>query len=142
MRANRALGVLRGFAAAFKISVGDFEVGVDPDASISSSGDLESDLMDLFLAVGEAAQAADTPVAILIDDVQYLANADLAALSGQAKSYAERLFDYPEVGPLDETASRMAIRPPVHIALPKLQRNSESRRPGQVPSGPLSLERE
>jgi hypothetical protein len=37
----------------------------------------------------------------------------LAALAGEAKSYAERLFDYPEVGPLTEDAAREAIAAPV-----------------------------
>ena len=32
---------------------------------------------------------------------------------GEAKSYAERLFDYPDVGPLPEEAARDAIRTPL-----------------------------
>ena len=36
----------------------------------------------------------------------------VAALAGSAKPYAERLFDYPEVGPLDSDAARAAIVKP------------------------------
>ena len=88
-----------------------------------------------------SAQAADNPVAILVDEGQYLSNEDLsallvsmhkigqrqlplilfgaglpqlAALAGDAKSYAERLFDYPYIGPLDQSAAERAIREPLH----------------------------
>jgi hypothetical protein len=130
--ANRALGALRNFASVFKVSYGDFEVGVEPEPGLASSGDLETDVTDLLLLVGEVAKAADKPVAVLIDEVQYLNEEDLAALimafhrigqknlpvilfgaglpqlaavSGEATSYAERLFDYPGVGALDEESA-------------------------------------
>lgn len=137
---NHALGALRNFASAFKVSHAEFEVGVMPEPGLAASGDLETDLTDLLIAIGEAARAADQPVAILIDEVQYLADEDLralivalhritqralpmlmvgaglpqlAALSGEARSYSERLFDFPGVGPLDESATRGAIRVPI-----------------------------
>lgn len=143
MLANRALGALRSFASVFKVSYGDFEVGVEPEPGLASSGDLETDVTDLLLLVGEAAGAADRPVAILIDEVQYLEEQDLAALivafhrigqkglpvilfgaglpqlaavSGEAKSYAERLFDYPGVGALDDESAADAIRRPIEKA--------------------------
>jgi len=37
----------------------------------------------------------------------------VAALSGDAKSYAERLFNYPPVGALDNGAAKAAIRQPI-----------------------------
>jgi len=137
---NHALGALRNFASAFKVSHAEFEVGVTPEPGLAASGDLETDLTDLLIAIGEAARAAGQPVAILIDEVQYLNDEDLralivalhriaqralpmlmvgaglpqiAALSGEAKSYSERLFDFPAVGPLDENATRDAIRVPI-----------------------------
>ncbi|MDE2796351.1 MAG: AAA family ATPase [Gemmatimonadota bacterium] len=140
---NHALGALRNFASAFKVSHAEFEVGVMPEPGLAASGDLETDLTDLLIAIGEAARAADRPVAILIDEVQYLADEDLralivalhriaqralpmlmvgaglpqlAALSGEAKSYSERLFDFSGVGPLDESATRGAIRVPIEEA--------------------------
>nr|MDP9178021.1 ATP-binding protein [Gemmatimonadota bacterium] len=136
----RAMGALRGFASAFKVSVGQMEFGVT-EPETADSGNLEIDLPELLLAVGEAAKAADTSVAICVDEVQYLSEVDLrslivalhrisqkqlplvlfgaglpqvAALAGEAKSYAERLFDYPEVGPLGPEAARTAVREPIH----------------------------
>jgi hypothetical protein len=140
--ATRALGVLRAFASAFKVKVGEMEIGVEPEAGTADSGLLESDLPELLVAVAQAAAAADTPVALLIDEIQYLPMADLAALivsthkiaqkglpfltfgaglpqvaglAGEAKSYAERLFRYPEVGPLSEVAAYEAIQEPLRL---------------------------
>jgi hypothetical protein len=146
--ANRALRALRIFASVFKVSYGDFEVGVEPETDFAASGDLETDLTDLLVLVGEAAKAAGKPVAILIDEVQYLDEEDLAALivafhriaqkrlpvivfgaglpqlaavSGEAKSYAERLFDFPAVGPLEEDSASEAIRVPIEKAGASIQ---------------------
>jgi len=140
---NRALGALRNFASVFEASYGKFRVGVEPDPGLAATGHLETDLTDLLVVVGQAAEAAEQPAAILIDEVQYLADEDLsalivalhrtsqkalplilfgaglpqlAALTGQARSYSERLFDFPGVGPLDENAIRRAIRVPVEEA--------------------------
>ena len=92
------------------------------------------------MAVGQAAKAADSSVAILVDEVQYLTEADLravlvalhaiaqrglpvvwfgaglpqvAALSGDAKSYAERLLDFPSIGALTPEAAKRAVRRPI-----------------------------
>ena len=140
---NRALGALRNFASAFRVSYADFEVGVEPEPGLAASGDLETDLTDLLVAVGEAAKAADQPVAILVDEVQYLVDEDLgalvvalhrisqkalpvimfgaglpqlAAVSGEAKSYAERLFDFHGVGPLGNDSVGEAVRGPIEEA--------------------------
>lgn len=137
--AQRALGVLRGFASAFKVSIGEIELAVDSEVA-ADSGNLEIDLPELLGSVGRAAQAAGSSVALFVDEVQYLVEEDLrglivamhkvaqrgwpvilfgaglpqvAALAGEAKSYAERLFDYPEVGPLDPVAARSAILEPI-----------------------------
>jgi DNA-binding CsgD family transcriptional regulator len=138
--AKRGLGVLRSFAKAFKVKMGDIEYTVEPATGTADSGSLESDLPEVFLAVATATKGASTAVALFIDEVQYLSETDLAALivsvhkmtqkrlpfvlfgaglpqlaalAGEAKSYAERLFDYPEVGPLAEDAAREAIAAPV-----------------------------
>jgi hypothetical protein len=138
--ANRGLGVLRGFASVFKVKYGEVEVGIESERGTADSGDLESDLPELLRTVAQAAKAADKAVAIFIDEVQYLSEEDLsalivsvhkigqqglpflvfgaglpqlAALAGEAKSYAERLFDYPSVGPLDTVAAKRAIREPI-----------------------------
>lgn len=136
---SRAVGALRGFARVFEVSIGEISIGIS-EPHQADSGNLEIDLPALFLAVGQAAKAADSSVAILVDEVQYLSEADLralivslhaiaqkglpvvmfgaglpqvAALSGEAKSYAERLFDFPSVGPLGANAARQAIEQPV-----------------------------
>ena len=136
---SRAVGALRGFASAFKVSIGEIEIGLSEPA-IADSGNLEVDLPALVVAVGQAAKAADSSVAILVDEVQYLNEPDLralivafhsiaqkglpvaffgaglpqvAALSGDAKSYAERLLDFPSVGPLTSDAAKRAIRQPI-----------------------------
>lgn len=138
--ARRGLGVLRAFARAFKVTVGDIEFSVEPELGTADSGNLEVDLPELFIAVTQAARDSDTAVALLIDEVQYLSSSDLAALivsvhkvaqkglpfvlfgaglpqlaglAGDAKSYAERLFDYPDVGPLSPPDAREAIRAPI-----------------------------
>ncbi|RFC64070.1 ATP-binding protein [Fulvimarina endophytica] len=137
---HRALKALRSFAGAFRIKVGDFEVAVDPEPGLADSGNLEYDVTELFQSVGEAARAAGRGWAILIDEVQYLSPEELgalivaihrvnqrslpillfgaglpaiAALSGDAKSYAERLFVFPKVGPLSAVDAANAIRQPI-----------------------------
>lgn len=139
-KAVSALRALRSFASAFHVKIGDMEIAVDPEAGAADSGDLETDLPDLFVRIGEAAKAANRAWTLLIDEVQYLKSEDLAALivaihkvnqknlpvlffgaglpqvaalSGDAKSYAERLFHYPHVGALDDAAARSAIRQPI-----------------------------
>ena len=135
----RAVAALRGFASAFKVTIGEIDITISgpPDAD---SGNLEIDLPTLLVAVGQAARAADGSVAILVDEVQYLVEEDLrallvafhvmaqrglpvvwfgaglpqvAALSGEAKSYAERLLDFPSVGPLTAAAAEQAVRQPI-----------------------------
>ncbi len=138
-QARQALRTLRSFASAFKVAVGDIEFGLDAEPGSADSGDLEIDLPDLFEAVARAAQDRETAVVLLIDEVQYLSERDLSALivavhrvtqralpliflgaglpqlaglAGNAKSYAERLFDYPPVGALEEADATEALRTP------------------------------
>lgn len=139
--AHRALRGLAGFAKALKFKYADIEVGFDfePEAGLADNGDLENDLQDLFQAVGEAAQKAGTALVLFIDELQYVEEGQLAALitalhrtaqrrlpvvlvgaglpqlrgrMGHAKSYAERLFDFPEIGALLPPAAEIAIRKP------------------------------
>lgn len=138
--ARRAMGALRAFANAFKVKVGEMEFQVEAEPGTADSGFLESDLPELLLFVARAAKSGGHQVAAFIDEVQYLSKEDLsalivsihkvtqrnlpfvlfgaglpqlAALAGEAKSYAERLFDYPEVGALTEGAAAEAIRAPL-----------------------------
>lgn len=138
--AHSATKALRGFAAVFKIEMGDVSISVDAEPGVADSGNLEYDLAELFVRVGEAAKADGKGWTLLIDEIQYIKGADyaalivavhranqrnlpvlffgaglpqLAALSGDAKSYAERLFSYPAVGALDQASTELAIRAPI-----------------------------
>ena len=100
------------------------------------SGDLESDITDLLVALGEAAAETDKPVCILVDEVQYLDEKaisglvaashriaqkglpvvfvcaglpQVARLVGDARSYAERLFEFIEIGRLTESSAVDAL---------------------------------
>ena len=139
--ATRALRGLAGFAKALKVKYQDIEVGLDfdPEPGLADNGDLEHDLQALLEVVGAAAQKAGTALVLFIDELQYVEESQLAALitalhrtaqrrlpvvlvgaglpqligqMGRAKSYAERLFDFPEIGPLSEDAARVAIAKP------------------------------
>ena len=139
--ARRALRVLGGFIEAMKIRYDDVEFGLDLDVEpgVADSGDLEADLSGLLQAVVEAARERGTALAIFIDELQYVEEEQLAALitalhrcaqfqlpvtlvgagppqlvaqTGRAKSYAERLFTFPEIGPLDTAAARAALSVP------------------------------
>ena len=139
--AHRALKGLAGFAKALKFKYEDIEVGFDfdPEPGFADNGDLEHDLQALLEAVGAAAQKAGTALVLFVDEMQYVQEVELAALitalhraaqrrlpvvlvgaglpqlrgrMGQAKSYAERLFDFPEIGPLTPTAAKSAISIP------------------------------
>ena len=140
--AVRGLRALAGFASRLKVTFSDIEVGFDydPEPGLADNGDLEGDLTMLLEQVGLAAQAAETVVAIYIDELQYVEEAQLAALitalhrcsqaqlpltvigaglpqlrgkMGDAKSYSERLFDFPEIGPLSSDESSDAIIKPI-----------------------------
>lgn len=141
-KVRRGLGVLRSFIGAIKVKVGDLDVGldIDPEQGSADSGDLEVDLPNLFVAVAEAAQERGTAVALLIDEIQYFSTAELSALimamhkmqqrrlplvlvaaglpilpglAGESKSYAERLFSFPDVGPLPQVDADKALQDPV-----------------------------
>jgi AAA ATPase domain len=139
--ARRALRALAGFAKSLKVKYQDIEVGMDldPEAGLADNGDLEQDLQALLEAIGTAAQKAGTALVMFIDEMQYVEEDELAALimalhrcvqrklpialvgaglpqlrgrMGNAKSYAERLFEFPEIGPLPAVDARIAITKP------------------------------
>lgn len=139
---KQALRALKGFVSAFKLKYAEMELALDvePDKGLADSGDIESDLPDLMLAVARAAAGRETAVALLVDEIQYIAERDMSALivslhkvaqanlpllmiaaglpqvvglSGRAKSYAERLFDFPSIQPLDPVDAARAIAAPV-----------------------------
>ena len=62
------------------MKIGDLSVSVDPEPGVADSGNLEYDLPDMFVAIGQAAKAAGNGWCLLIDEVQYLKSDELAAL--------------------------------------------------------------
>ncbi len=112
-----------------------------PEPGLADNGDLESDLGALLEQVARAAQGANTAVVLFIDEMQYLREREsefralitalhrcaqrqlpltlvgaglpqLRLLAGEAKSYAERLFEFPQVGSLKDADARDALLKP------------------------------
>lgn len=143
-KARRALSVLRGFIGSLKIAYGDISIGLDiePEVGFADSGDIEIDLPQLLVAVGEAALDSNYVVSIFIDEIQYLSKKELGALimamhklqqrqlpvlliaaglpflpglAGESKSYAERLFNFPNIGELSREDAYKALRDPALV---------------------------
>lgn len=139
-KVKRGFRVLGSFVKSFKAKIGDVEYSVDTESGAADSGDLETDLTDVFVAIGEAAADKNTAIALCIDELQYLSERELSALimaihkinqrglpfilfgaglpqivglCGKSKSYAERLFDFPVVGALEIADAKNALLAPV-----------------------------
>ena len=134
---KQALGLLGGFVRAMKVKYNDIEFGLDiGNEKGADTGDLESDLTKLLTSIGVLAKRQKTSMVLFIDEIQYIKEEQFASLivalhrctqkqlpvsligaglpqtvgqAGRAKSYAERLFEYLEVGPLDREAATQAI---------------------------------
>jgi len=138
---KRGLRVLKSFLSGVKLSYGDAELSldIDPEPGVADTGDLDIDIADLLSAVGRAAAARDSQVVLFLDELQYLNARDFGALimamhrcvqeqlpvlliaaglphlvglAGQAKSYAERMFDFPELGALGRQDADLAVLAP------------------------------
>ena len=141
-KVRRGLAALSGWVSSIKLSYDDIPIGIDiePERGTADSGDLETDLPELFVVVGEAAASRNTQIVLLIDEVQYFKEKELSSLimamhkvqqerlpivlvgaglpvlprlAGASKSYAERMFDFPELGPLADEDAAMAIAGPI-----------------------------
>lgn len=139
-RARRLAAVIKSFTVAIDPD-GKITAGLDTDAAegVADSGDLPTDLTELLVAVGEAAADHKTGVVLLLDEIQFLRREQLEAvvaaihktvqrelpitlvgaglpqiaeLAGEAKSYAERLFKFPDIGVLSEEDARAALSQP------------------------------
>jgi AAA ATPase domain len=139
-KVKRGFRVLSSFIKGLRVKISEIEFSVDPELGVGDSGDLEADLGELFVAIGEAAADRGTAVAICVDELQYLDEKELSALimaihrvnqrslpliligaglpqivglTGRSKSYAERLFDFPHIGKLNDHDSASALQSPV-----------------------------
>jgi hypothetical protein len=139
--AVRGLVAIAGLVRSLKIKFSDIEVALDygPEAGLADNGDLETDLTVVLEQVGLAARAAGTAVVLFLDEIQYLKEEQfgvliaalhrcaqrslpvtvigaglpqLLAMAGNAKSYAERLFDFPFIGELNDPEARLALEKP------------------------------
>jgi AAA ATPase domain len=144
-KVKRGLAVLRSFVGGLKLTVHDVAVSLDiePETGTADSGDLEIDLPNLIAAIGEAAEDRKSSLAIFIDEIQYFNQKELGALimamhkvqqrqlpivllgaglpilpglAGESKSYAERLFSFPDVGALSASDAAKALQDPAHAA--------------------------
>lgn len=135
---KRALGVLKSFT--YNLPDGT-SISLDIDAVVGAadSGVLADDLIDLLVATAEAAQERERGLLLAIDEVQYLNSEELGGLisaihrtaqlglpailvgaglpqlpglAGDAKSYAERLFDFPAIGSLSDEDAFAALSLP------------------------------
>lgn len=143
-KVKRGFRVLQSFVSIAKLKIKtpdgiEYEMGIDAERGVADSGDIESDLTQLFIALGEAAKDRSTAIALIIDEMQYLSEEELSAImmavhrisqlslplivigaglpqlrgkAGDAKSYAERLFDYPEIGALADADAKKALQIP------------------------------
>ncbi|MBI2091595.1 MAG: ATP-binding protein, partial [Deltaproteobacteria bacterium] len=150
---KRTMRVLGGFVGAMKVKYNDIEFGLDlgSEDGVADSGDLEHDLIALFTEIGKVAKTKNTALVLCIDEIQYIEEEQFAALimalhkcaqnqlpvilvgaglpqlvgqAGRAKSYAERLFEYPNVGPLKETAAMAALEVPAVKHNVRFERNA------------------
>ena len=133
--------IKRSFAGLGTFSVKDpngFELSYTPTGSPTPDA-LGEDFTDLLLALGQAAAEQDRGVAFLLDEVQFVPPEEfgpfvvglhrlnqkalpvtcvaaglpsLPALVGEAKSYAERLFEYPRIDRLSRLDAVRALRDP------------------------------
>ena len=139
--ARRGLRGLKGFLNGLRINISDIDFGlsIDAEEGLADSGNIEADFPDLIVAVAQAAKAASKPVALLIDELQYLSEKEFSALimgvhkvnqknlplivigaglpqiralAGNSKSYAERLFRFPDIGALKTLDAVEAIQEP------------------------------
>lgn len=145
--AKRALRALAGFVGAMRLSFHDVELKMDvePEPGLADGARLDDSLAQLLVAVGQAAREKGTVVVLFIDELHVVPPEELAALimalhiaaqdllpitlmaaglpqiparMGEAKTYAERLFEFPRIDRLDQAAAHLAIvKPAKHLGV-------------------------
>jgi hypothetical protein len=131
--AEPAARVLAGFRRAHKLTEpGETISTAMTEPGIADTGLIEHDLPDLLAATGKAAKAANQPLALCVDNMQALSKPDLTALlmavhrtnqqalpvvlfgagpssmpglAGNARSYAERMLDFPAMAGTNSPAA-------------------------------------
>lgn len=140
-KVRRAMLALRNFVGNFSVSFGGLSIELEPFHGLADSGDIESDLTMLLLAVAEAAEGQEEAIALFVDEIQYFSEEEfralimamhriqqkalpmflvgaglpiLPALAGNSKSYAERLFAFPKIDALNKEDARHALLSPLN----------------------------
>ena len=140
-RAKRIGRIAASFARMVQARLvhGGFRFEVEPEPGVADTGDLETDLTELLIALGEGAQSEGVGAALLIDELHEVPPLQLSALVGaahrvnqeiaprrhrrrraaagragasEARSYAERLFSIRPVGALPPEDTRAAFEEP------------------------------
>ena len=136
--AKRTLGIIK----AFSVKYGDigFSVDIEPEIGSADTGDLDNDITELLLSVGYLAKKENKGAVLLIDEIQYIKTDEfesfmtaihrlnqksypiaifgagmpkIVKIAGDVKSYAERLFNFQEIGSLDDEAAILALTEPL-----------------------------
>ena len=137
--ARRALGILKAFSVKYSTENQELAIEFDPIKGIADTGDLSNDITELFLSLGKIAFKEERGVIFLIDEIQYLKESEFEALitalhranqkdyplaifaaglpkiakiAGNIKSYAERLFNFIEIGSLTKDEAKLALTKP------------------------------
>jgi len=136
--AERVRNTLSGLGTFTLKDPTGFELSYAPSGRPPTDA-LGEDFTDLLLALGEVAEEKGRGVAFLLDEVQFVPASEfgpfvvalhrlnqkalpvtcvaaglpsLPALVGEAKSYAERLFEYPRIDRLDKAYALAALTQP------------------------------
>jgi hypothetical protein len=135
---RRAFGVLKAFSLRIPDGT-ELSIDVDAISGPADSGNLGADLAGLFVELGTAARDHGTGILLTVDELHYVDRATLesliiglhrssqlalpvavagaglptlAATTGQAKAYAERLFMFPTIGSFSEEQAVEALQQP------------------------------
>ncbi len=143
-RAERIGRIAASFARAVQARLlhSGFRIDVEPEPGVADSGELETDLTELLVALGEGARDEGVGAALLIDELHEVPPEQLSALVGaahrvnqeslpvvvggaglppvgrvlsEARSYAERLFSIRPVGALADEDTRRAFAAPAGV---------------------------
>lgn len=166
---QRGLRAVAGFAKALKVKYADIDFGFDfpIEPGLADSGDLELDLKDVLEASALAARQCETAIVLFIDELQYVAEEQLAALitalhsasqkqlpitmvaaglpqllgqMGRAKSYAERLFEFVPIDRLDAYAAQLALRRPAEKENVRFEQDAVTEILGETQGYPYFLQ--
>lgn len=136
---KKVLSVLKAFSLKYSCGDVSVEIGLDAAHGISDTGNLENDMMEVLVSLGQAAKASRQGVVLFIDEIQYMKEHELesimtalhrlnqrglpvviiaaglpkiAKIAGDVKSYAERLFQFVEIGTLSDEEAKKALAEP------------------------------